>query len=575
MKAQKDGDGSFDEALRLAGNWGFWQKKVFFISHMSQVFCSIHAVSSAFLSFTPEHWCRVPGLDVGGEDERGDQADQEGDTYSVLDWRNYSIPWDNSDGFSRCRYYDVNYTSLLDVGVEEPASAWSPPPANTTTAYCDSWVFDQSVFQSTLVSEFSLVCDRRWMMATVQASYMSGLLVGSLVMGQLSDRFGRRTMCVACAAAVAVVGISAAFVETYVQFLALRFIIAVLCAGLMVISFVLVMEVVKPEARTMTGMAYAGFFGLGIAFLPGLAYFIRSWRKLEFAIGVLSTLLISYYWLLPESPRWLVSQRRHQEALKILKEIARTNGRTLPPDAEVLKLISTAHDTKAEEAKAGSSGQKGSRLSRILRVITSTVNDQVTLVRTPVMRRRCLISFFLWFVAASVYYGLIFSGANIKADPFLMIFSSGLVELPSAILFVYPLDKYGRRPTMTGLFVACGTCLLVILAVPRDQIYVNFFLVNLGKFFTTAVFQLQYLFVVELMPTKVRNVAVGTCSMIARIGCVITPYIVTLLGDVHYALPSTLFGILSVTAGLLTLLLPETNHTLLPATVEEVEDKPK
>lgn len=54
-----------------------------------------------------------------------------------------------------------------------------------------------------------------------------------------ADRFGRRTMCVACAAAVAVVGISAAFVETYVQFLALRFIIALLCAGLMVISFVL------------------------------------------------------------------------------------------------------------------------------------------------------------------------------------------------------------------------------------------------------------------------------------------------------------------------------------------------
>lgn len=42
-------------------------------------------------------------------------------------------------------------------------------------------------------------------------------------------------------------------------------------------------------------------------------------------------------------------------------------------------------------------------------------------------------------------------------------------------------------------------------------------------------------------------------------------------GDVHYAFPSTLFGILSVMAGLLTLLLPETNKKPLPETVDEVE----
>lgn len=55
----------------------------------------------------------------------------------------------------------------------------------------------------------------------------------------VSVRFGRRTMCVFCVVSLAVVGICASFVETYVQFLALRFVIAFLCAGLMVISFVL------------------------------------------------------------------------------------------------------------------------------------------------------------------------------------------------------------------------------------------------------------------------------------------------------------------------------------------------
>lgn len=42
---------------------------------------------------------------------------------------------------------------------------------------------------------------------------------------------------------------------------------------------------------------------------------------------------------LPESPRWLMMQGRHNEALKILKEVARVNGRSLPPQEELDALI--------------------------------------------------------------------------------------------------------------------------------------------------------------------------------------------------------------------------------------------
>lgn len=65
--------------------------------------------------------------------------------------------------------------------------------------------------------------------------------------------------------------------------------------------------------------------------------------------------------------------------------------------------------------------------------------------------------------------------------------------------------------------------------LPPDKIYINFFLVNLGKFFDTAVFQQCYIYTSELMPTSVRNIAVGTSSMFARIGCVLTPYVIELL----------------------------------------------
>nr|XP_027239551.1 organic cation transporter protein-like [Penaeus vannamei] len=191
------------------------------------------------------------------------------------------------------------------------------------------------------------------------------------------------------------------------------------------------------------------------------------------------------------------------------------------------------------------------------------------------MRRRCLIIFFAWFVVSMVYYGLTFSGGNIKASVYLMVFMSGLVEIPSYLLVCWTLKKFGRRLNLCVLFVICGAACLLILAVPKEQVWLNLTLATIGKFFNSSAFGVAYIYSAELVPTGVRNISVGTSSMCARIGSALAPFIVDLLGDVHYAVPSTVFGLLSVAAGLLALLLPETGNSRLPETVEEVEAMPR
>jgi len=63
----------------------------------------------------------------------------------------------------------------------------------------------------------------------------------------------------------------------------------------------------------------------------------------------------------------------------------------------------------------------------------------------------------------------------------------------------------------------------------------------------------------------------GAGSMAARIGSISSPYILYLQESVPW-LPSTIFGALSVFAGLAALMFPETKNKTMPQTIEEAEN---
>ena len=72
---------------------------------------------------------------------------------------------------------------------------------------------------------------------------------------------------------------------------------------------------------------------------------------------------------------------------------------------------------------------------------------------------------------------------------------------------------------------------------------------------------------------QVRNVAVGGASTFARIGSMSAPYIVDILGRLNAGIPTVIFGVASIVAGLLSLLLPETLNKKLPESVADVEGR--
>ena len=71
------------------------------------------------------------------------------------------------------------------------------------------------------------------------------------------------------------------------------------------------------------------FWGLLMALY---AYLVPDWHQMELFFVLPVASLVCVYWILPESPRWLLAQNRTEEATKIVKHIAEYNGKPLPED---------------------------------------------------------------------------------------------------------------------------------------------------------------------------------------------------------------------------------------------------
>lgn len=98
-----------------------------------------------------------------------------------------------------------------------------------------------------------------------------------------------------------------------------------LASSMFSISFVLLLEMTGPKHRVTAGNITAYAFSVGQMIIVGLAYYFRDWRKVQWCLAFYIMPFFIYYWLIPESPRWLLSVGRIDEARRVLVKITRVN----------------------------------------------------------------------------------------------------------------------------------------------------------------------------------------------------------------------------------------------------------
>ncbi|XP_071115010.1 organic cation transporter protein-like [Haliotis cracherodii] len=519
----------YDAIVKLLGDFGPYQKRLYFLLCIPMISVGIQTMLTIFTLGVPDHRCALP--------------DWDNDTYTIQGEKHaravnaaIPLPTEGTQLYSTCLIKSTINTT--------DGHAFD----TNSTQRCEKWVYDTDVFSSTIVTKFGWVCDLKLTKSHAQMMYMLGSLVGSVLLVSPSDFIGRKKMFMVSVLLHAVSTIVTAFSPSFAIIGILYFINGMSGIAIWSNAFVVGVELVGPSKRVLTGMLCEIYWTVGVFMAATMAYLVRDWRHLQLIVSAPTVLFLAYYWFMPESPRWLISKQKYEEADRILRHAAKVNKTSLPSNIFSGNML----ERRTEEP--------------LWRMFTS-----------PSLVIRSLVLFLNWFVVSLGFYGLGLNVASLGGSVYTNVFITAVVELVGHVACLLLLDRIGRKSLHCTAMILGGVfCTATILPVIYGGGSLNWLTIALaltGRGFAVASFDVIWLYSSELFPTVIRNSALAVANICARVGGTVSPYIANLAlvisGDFGRAVPLIIFGTSMAVAGLAALALPETLNNPLPDTIDD------
>lgn len=319
-----------------------------------------------------------------------------------------------------------------------------------------------------------------------------GTVVGSLIGGIPSDRFGRRPTLFSIAVLFLLSAVGTALAPDWLTFLVFRFLggIGVGISSVTAPLYISEIAPVQSRGKLVAMFQFNVVFGILMAYLSNFLLVGSSEHDWRWMLGVQafpSIIFMVAILFVPESPRWLIIKRGKLEEAKRILSLADPASNASQVVTDI--VISAQHDT----------GQTGR---------DSILDKQY---RFPLMLA-LLFAFFnqVSGINAIIYYApRIFEMAGLgKSSALLSSAGIGLINFLFTLIAINLIDRFGRRTLMfIGSFGVIATLGLVAKAFyfqEFDNYSVPVYLFIYIAFFALSQGAVIWVFISEIFPNQVR-----------------------------------------------------------------------
>lgn len=378
---------------------------------------------------------------------------------------------------------------------------------------------------------------------------LAGTIVGSACAGVLADRLERRNTLRLAAFGYLCAAIAVALSANVAAFSVFRALCGFAIGVISVVSPMYLAEIAPAQIRGRLVGAFQFSVSIGVVAAFAFGYFASlhwpqasAWRY-DLASGVAPALLCLVFLCVScQSPRWLATNNRSQEALQVLAGLNPLNART-----ECQQLQQSAQRLQGPRTSLWSREY----LRPILLAVSIAAFNQLTGVNA-----------FLYYVID--VFGEVGSGHLNGRQDALIISILGLVVTMAAVSIV---DKVGRRPLLLGGTVAMGMCLLclsVVHAMHWPPVLAIFLVAayNASFGFSQGVVIWVYLSEIFPLPVRARGQSLGTTVHWVTSGVVVAafPAVISSLHEKVFLILAVLMGLQLV---VILFFYPETKRTQL------------